>query len=172
MTSTRSRRSSKSLIGDKVHTPALVPLLGCRADLPLHAGNASTGRFLTHYEAFFAVEPIDPFVVDLPPLAPQEDVEPAIAIGTPSLRQVLSGACGAPAEDRLCSLGDALTVAIGTPEGPAVRSSDRQLASPGPVSRRRAGLRAFLRGHPGASACRASDQQPGASSDGSHPRAP
>lgn len=68
-------------IGDEVHAPAFVSSLGTRPDLPLHAGNTPAGEFSSHYKAFFAVEAVDPLVVDLPSLTPQEDVEPAIAIG-------------------------------------------------------------------------------------------
>ena len=79
----------KELIRDEVHAPAFVPGLRCRPDLPLNAGNTASGDFLTHSEAFLAVEPVDPFALDLPPFAPEKDVEPAIAVGNSDARQLL-----------------------------------------------------------------------------------
>lgn len=58
----------EQLIGDEVHAPTFVPGQCGWPDLPFDAGNPSTRRFLTHYQAFRAIEPVDPFVIDLPAL--------------------------------------------------------------------------------------------------------
>jgi hypothetical protein len=79
----------KELIGDEVHTPTLVPGLRCGSDLPLGTCDTPTGELFTHYQAFLAVEAVDPFVVDLPAFTPEQDVEPAIAIGNSDTRQLL-----------------------------------------------------------------------------------
>src|SRR5512135_3208041 len=56
----------KQLIGDEVHTPTLVPRQSCRSDLPLDTRNTPTRRFLPHYQAFLAIEPIDTLVIHRP----------------------------------------------------------------------------------------------------------
>lgn len=77
----------KQLIGDKVHTPAIVPVQCCRADLPLDTGNTPTGRFLTHYQAFCTVEPVDPLMVNLPSFTLEQYVESPIAEGNTACSQ-------------------------------------------------------------------------------------
>jgi hypothetical protein len=93
----------KELIGDEVHTPAIVLHQGSGSDLPLSTRDTPTGELFTHYEAFLAVEAVDPFVVNLPAFAPEKDVEPAIAVGNSDACQLLQtqpedqlGICRAP----------------------------------------------------------------------------
>ena len=78
----------KELIRDEVHTPAFVPGLRCGTDLPLNTRDTPTRRFLAHCEAFLAVQTVHPFVVDLPPFAPEKDVEPAVAVGDSDACQI------------------------------------------------------------------------------------
>jgi hypothetical protein len=78
----------KELIGDEVHTPAIVLHQGSGSDLPLSTRDTAAGRFLAHYQAFLAVEAVDPFVVNLPAFTPEKDVEPAVAVGDSDTCQI------------------------------------------------------------------------------------
>jgi hypothetical protein len=39
------------------------------------------GELFAHYEAFLAVETVDPLALDLPAFTPEKNVEPAVAVG-------------------------------------------------------------------------------------------
>jgi hypothetical protein len=47
--------------------------------------DSSTRPFAAQIQAFFAVYPVNPFVIDVPALTPQQGVDPKIAIADPSL---------------------------------------------------------------------------------------
>ena len=61
------------------------------------ADDPALGRFVAQLQAFFGVEPVDPLHVHLPALAPQEHVDPAVAVADPGLGDLAD----ALAQDRL-----------------------------------------------------------------------
>jgi hypothetical protein len=75
-------------IGDKVHRPQLVRPGRRGLPFPVGGADATTRTLETQVKPFFAIEAIDPLVIDQPALTPQQDVDPEIAIAHPRLGQI------------------------------------------------------------------------------------
>ena len=82
-------RACRQLVVHKVHRPGLVRLR-CRAAAFSQLGfHPAPGRFAPQLQPHLFVKPIDALSVHIPTLPAQQDMDPAIAVSNPRLRDLL-----------------------------------------------------------------------------------
>jgi hypothetical protein len=80
--------SIKKSVRSKIHTPTVVDILRILTHQPETPSGTLPDLLPTNIEPLFAVDPVYPFVIDLPTLTPQKNVDALVAVPDPNRRDL------------------------------------------------------------------------------------
>ena len=75
-------------VDDKIRTPAGIRTLDLRPHHPPAAAHVPAWPLPPQMKSLLAVDPVGPFMVDAPALAPKQDLDPPISVADPRFRDL------------------------------------------------------------------------------------